>query len=244
MMDVTSNNSGYVPRLLSPEQGLKEEMELLDLVASNQLQCGYKIWCCEQSIVVPKSFTRKPGFDRAVLEMHKRGWPVVIRHTGGDLVPQSPGLLNVSLVFKQKKHKGSIKYTYEALCSPLISALKNLGIDASCSAIPGSFCDGDYNLVVNGQKIAGTAQRWKRITPSENMDEFAVLVHAVILCGKELHKLWRVTNDFYAQCSVEQYVEFTKHISVSELVNTKLYNKNITEELTKYISQELDKYLV
>lgn len=244
MTSLTSYKKAYMPMVLSPEQGLKEEMELLDQVVTKQLEGGFKIWCCEKSIVVPKSLSRKPGFDRAVQTMAGLGWPVVIRQTGGDLVPQSPGLLNVTLVFKRKKRKGSIKETYEALCLPLIEALKSMGIDAGCSSIPGSFCDGDYNLVVGRQKLAGTAQRWRRVESAGKEEEFAVLVHAVILCSNDLPELWRVTNEFYSQCDIDQYVEYTKHVSVAGLVGEKQTSEtDLLEVLSLNISRELELFL-
>jgi len=231
------------PVLLSPQEGLRQELELLDRVASNRLQQGCRIWRCERALVVPTSVSRNPGFGRAAQALGERGWPVIVRKTGGDLVPQSPGLLNVSLAFRQRRHKGSIDATYQALCRPLIAAFSSLGIDAYCASVPGAFCDGDYNLVVDGQKLAGTAQRWRRI-PSSDAGDFAVLVHAVILCRDELPELWRITNDFYRHCGIARYIEYTKHVSVSALLSESKPSSDhgLIAHLAELISEQITRH--
>ncbi|MGF1863978.1 hypothetical protein L4D15_01710 [Enterovibrio norvegicus] len=227
--------------VISPEQGLREESLLLEKVANNELTSGYKIWRCHSSIVVPRSLSQKEGFDHAADALSRLGWPVVVRQTGGDLVPQSPGSLNVTLVFKRQKDKGSIADTYLALCLPIINALAQMGINARCEAIPGSFCDGDYNLVVGGKKLAGTAQRWRRVKSTDNKNEFAVLVHAVILCSGDLQERWRVTNAFYTHCGIDKRIEFSKHTSVSQLkTSVAISDEERLQELTKKISHELN----
>ncbi|MEH6471119.1 MAG: hypothetical protein V7752_07705 [Halopseudomonas sp.] len=230
------------PVLLSPQEGLQQELELLELVANNRLEHGFRIWRCRRAMVVPASISRNPGFERASRVLEEKGWPVIIRKTGGDLVPQSPGLLNVSLVFRQRRSKGSIDASYQALCRPLIAAFKSLGIDAYCASVPGAFCDGDYNLVVDGQKLAGTAQRWRRIASSgDGNGDSAVLVHAVILCRDELPELWGISNDFYRHCGIERYVEYTKHVSVSELLSEPktISDQTLMSRLFQVISEKI-----
>lgn len=231
-----------VPALLSPEQGLQQELELLERVATGRQAMGFRIWRCRRALVVPASVKRKEGFARASRLLERKGWPVIVRKTGGDLVPQSPGLLNVSLAFRQQRGRGSIEETYQALCRPLIAAFGALGIDAYCASVPGSFCDGDYNLVVEGQKLAGTAQRWRRIASSDEGD-FAVLVHAVILCRDDLPELWRITNDFYRHCDIGRYVEFTKHVSVSDLLSApdSVSDPTLMAHLARAISEQIER---
>ncbi|MDD1792235.1 hypothetical protein L4D06_21840 [Enterovibrio makurazakiensis] len=227
--------------VISPERGLHEESLLFEKVANNELTSGYKIWRCQPSIVVPRSLSQKEGFRHAVDAMSGMGWPVFVRQTGGDLVPQSPGSLNVTLVFKRHKDKGSIKDTYLALCLPIINALAKMGISAHCAPIPGSFCDGDYNLVVGDQKLAGTAQRWRRVKSAENKNEFAVLVHAVILCSGNLQERWQVTNAFYAHCGIDKKIELTKHTSVAQLKpSASISDEERLKQLATTISQELN----
>ncbi len=230
-----------VPALLPADKGLQQELELLDLVASNRLDLGFRLWRCQRALVVPASVSRKAGFTRATRALETQGWPVIIRKTGGDLVPQSPGLLNVSLAFRQRRVKGSIEASYNALCQPLIAAFKSMGIDAYCASVPGSFCDGEYNLVVEGQKLAGTAQRWRRLDSGGDGD-FAVLVHAVILCRDDMPELWSITNDFYRHCDINRVVEYSKHVSVSDLLSEpkSISDLTLVSHLAKVISEKIE----
>ncbi|MCB1385934.1 MAG: hypothetical protein KDJ80_08325 [Nitratireductor sp.] len=66
-------------------------------------------------------------------------------------------------------------------------------VTAHSAACPGSFCDGAWNVVVEGRKLAGTAQRW-RATPAGRV----VLIHAAILIGTPDAALWPVLGALQA----------------------------------------------
>ncbi|GGO81387.1 hypothetical protein GCM10011348_20300 [Marinobacterium nitratireducens] len=206
--------------ILDPHEGLRREMALLQSVVDGDRQAGLLLWRCAPSIVVPRRLTHKPGFDRACEAMAGRGWPVIVRDTGGDLTPQSPGLINVALAFRQRRADGGIRDSYLKLCNPLIDCLRGLGIEAYCASVEGAFCDGDYNLVVGGRKLAGTAQRWRKLAPATGAadDMFAVLAHAVILVDEDLDTLWHVGNAFYRHCGLEARIDERLHVSLAELL--------------------------
>lgn len=229
--------------IISPAEGLAREMELLSAVSRGEIQAGFLIWRCSRSLVVPQRLTRRPQYAMAAGRMIMDGWPVQVRATGGDLTPQSPGLINVALAFRSKRHKSAINDSYMTLCQPLIDHLADQGIESSCSSVDGAFCDGDYNLVVEGRKLAGTAQRWRQLEPgiSEKGDEFAVLSHAVILCEEELDWLWQAGNSFYHHCGIDPFIQADRHISLAELLpqkNNLLFDTidQLKERLTQYIN--------
>lgn len=88
----------------------------------------------------------------------EQGWPVVVRDCGGGPVALGPACLNVSWMTPVVGAM-SIEAGYIAFCDRLSSALASLGIQAYCNDLPGSYCDGRFNLLVDGRKLAGTAQR-------------------------------------------------------------------------------------
>ena len=57
----------------------------------------------------------------------------------------------------------------------------------------GSFCDGRYNLAVNGRKLVGTAQAWKRFAGRP-----VVMAHAVIVVDADPVELTERCNAFEA----------------------------------------------
>jgi len=105
--------------------------------------------------------------------MAELGWPVHLRATGGDVTPQGPGVVNVTLVFTPEGPT-DIPGNYDRLCTPIE---QTLGPTASRGWNPGAFCDGAYNVQRDGLKFAGTAQRMRKCTDQRS----AVLAHALML---------------------------------------------------------------
>jgi lipoate-protein ligase A len=202
-------------------EGLQQELALLEAVTNREVRNGYLIWQGQNAIVVPKSISRKPKFYAACQLSASRGWPIVVRETGGDATPISPGLVNVAFVSTiPRSRRFSMKESYLELCLPLIEALKKLDIDAGYGPVDGSFCDGDYNLTINGKKLAGTAQRWKKIkSNNEEVDDYAVLVHAVVLCQGNLRVLINSINDFYHDCDIPPRIQENQHVMLSDTIN-------------------------
>lgn len=228
-------------QVLHPAEGLSREMALLSAVANGSMSAGFLIWRCQQSLVVPRSVARKPQFAFAASRMEADGWPVQLRDTGGDLTPQSPGLINVALAFSRQRAPGAIRDSYQTLCRPLIDYLRACGIAAHCASVDGAFCDGDYNLVVDGRKLAGTAQRWRRMS-NGGADEFAVLAHVVLLCDEPMERLCQAGNRFYQRCALPSHIDDSCHITLAELLPERqptLLTRTIHEledRLTEYIT--------
>lgn len=144
------------------------------------------LWQGERGLVVPRSCTLLPGWARAA-----RAHPVQVRASGGGVVPQGPGLLNLSAVWRAAARPADSDPIYRALCETIADALTSLGITASAQAVDGSFCDGRFNLAVAGRKLAGTAQCWRRIDSVP-----VVLAHAVIVVDADPQALTDAANAF------------------------------------------------
>lgn len=153
--------------------GLAHEMELLDRVVKDPSERHVLFWRSNQALVAPRSLVRKPGFTAAAERLTAEGWPVHVRKTGGDVTPQGPGIVNVTLVYARDGI--NVDETYDSLCRPMEQAL---GERASRGWNDGAFCDGAYNVQWDGLKFAGTAQRFRRCLDRRKM---AVLSHALML---------------------------------------------------------------
>lgn len=142
----------------------------------------------EDGIVVPRSYSNKPGFAEAARKLAAQGLPVHIRLTGGGVVPQSADIINLQLVYPvDVSHPLKVSdQHYLMLCGLLQKLFRSFGIDTAHQTVSGSFCDGRFNLAANGRKIAGTAQCWQRRPDEPN--SYIVLSSAVILAdhAKEL----------------------------------------------------------
>ncbi|MBW6246843.1 lipoate--protein ligase family protein, partial [Pseudomonas aeruginosa] len=152
--------------VFSVQDGLDAERALLDEVCGGAREHGLLLWQpCDRALVMPRRMERLEGFAPASAAVAERGWPVLLRDTGGEPVPQSPGVLNIALSYALgpgDNEQTRIETAYLRLCQPICDWLRERGLDAGVGAVAGSFCDGRYNVTLDGRKLAGTAQRWRR----------------------------------------------------------------------------------
>jgi lipoate-protein ligase A len=170
--------------------GIAAEAEWMASAAATGSAAAH-LWHSEPALVVPRSYTTLPGWPAAA-----RAHRVLVRASGGGVVPQGPGLLNLSLVWRADADatEGTPSGTeaiYRALCDALAEALARLGIAAAPQAVQGSFCDGRFNLSVAGRKLVGTAQSWRRVAGMP-----VVLAHAVIVVDADPQALTEAANAF------------------------------------------------
>lgn len=85
------------------------------------------------------------------------GYPAVVRPHGGLAVVCDPGILNVSLVL-DRSDLGT-QQAYQVFVSFLGKVLAGYDLALDSYEVPQSYCPGDFDLVVQGQKIGGLAQR-------------------------------------------------------------------------------------
>ncbi len=155
-------------------------------------RCTGHVWSAPPALVAPRSYLRLPGWPQACQARAASGPAVRLRASGGGLVPQGPGLLNLSLSWRlPEASRPDATAIYQALATALSRGLASLGIDLATREVAGSFCDGRFNLAANGRKCIGTAQAWKRIE-----GHLVVLAHAVLVVHARAEALCRVLNDF------------------------------------------------
>lgn len=154
------------------------------------------VWEPPCSLVVPASYRRYERFDALALRFAAKGWPVAVRRSGGGLVPQGPGVLNLSLAWPTRAELGAVmESVYLRLGAVLQQAIAPWSRQAGLQPVEGSFCDGRFNLAIGGRKIAGTAQGWRRLTDGRSL----VLAHACLLVAADLPMLVERANAFEAQ---------------------------------------------
>jgi len=205
--------SSGLTRFAPAAEGLAAELRLLDGVARDQFALGVVIWQTSYALVVPSSMTRRPHFNSAALKSAEAGWPVYARQTGGGTVPQGPGVLNLAISFRGRPSQDlSLRAAYQTICAPIIAALAPIGINADYAPVPGSFCNGDFNLAVAGQKLVGTAQRWRRI--SSTPGEIAVLAHALILYDLPLAPAVSAINAFHKPLGLNTDIQAGAHTTI------------------------------
>ena len=98
------------------------------------------------------------------------------------MVPQSPATVNLQLAYPARTTHPAVaaEQHYRHLCALLQKLFAAFAIPTDYQSVPGSFCDGRFNLASGGRKIAGTAQYWQRRGAPQ---QHTVLASAVILAA-------------------------------------------------------------
>lgn len=205
-------------QVLSPADPIDGEIELEWLEFALEGKSTAALWVGKRGLVAPMSYKRNLNLTEVCADFSSRGWPVRLRRSGGGVVPQGPGILNLSLAKPCEGPPGALAESiYEELCQVLAGALAGLGIKASARAVSGSFCDGRFNLAVIGtrdktsRKIAGTAQYWRHAG-----ERHAVLAHALLIVDAEPAMLTLEANRFEAALGSGKSYERNALTSVSE----------------------------
>lgn len=185
----------YCPRQVpNAAAGLAFEAEMF---AARDARVG--IWSSKaRALVCPKAYERRNGVLLAVKKSKMRGWPVFRRPTGGGVVPQGPEVMNIALAFNAPK-EFTIEDGYCLITEVISSGLDNDGVCLETGETPGSFCDGVWNLSVNGRKLAGAAQRWRQF-PGERP---RILIHALILVRGDIRACAEAVSAFQTDLGLE-----------------------------------------
>lgn len=209
-----------LPTPLTIEAGLQAEQDLLASVCAGDAEFGLLFWQpSDRALVMPRRLSRLPGFDHACEVSAAAGWPVLLRETGGEPVPQSAATINIALVYAPPRSEGDlnrIEIGYRRLCDPICQLLDELGGTSSLGEIEGAFCDGRFNVNLDGRKMVGTAQRWRQ---SQGGQRPVGLVHGAMLMDDEREAMVAAVNRFNEVCGLEQRVRAQSHIALHEKFN-------------------------
>lgn len=180
-----------LPTRHTPDQILAEEQRWLRDCARDGLARAH-LWQASQCLIVTRKDMRLPRYQAACEQLANEGWPVHVRDSGGTAVPHGAGILNLSLLLPRTTT--DLAHYYRLLGAPLLALLEEHGLEGNYDFVPGSFCDGQYNLVIGGRKITGTAQRW--LAPGQD-HQGAVLAQAMLLVAGDVDEGTRMASRFY-----------------------------------------------
>ena len=199
------------------EAGLKAEQDLLASVCAGDSDFALLMWRpMDRALVMPRRMSRLPGFAEASETLADSGWPILLRETGGEPVPQSSATVNIALVYAQPESdadRDRIEIAYRRLCQPILDVLNELGGAASLGEVEGAFCDGRFNVNLDGRKMVGTAQRWRQ---SQGGSRPVVLAHGALLVDNQRHEMVAAVNRFNEICEIDQQVLADSHIALRE----------------------------
>ena len=223
-------------RLLTIDEPVSREIEAewSNRIGLGELDAIAIIWSGRNELVQPLSYKKYSKLDDAEALASSYGFATRFRQSGGGLVPQGDGILNLSLIWKTKSNISEISNDiYLHLGSIIKKTFSQFGVETFYQEVPRAFCDGRFNLAAihNDQvkKIVGTAQYWKKYN-----ETYVVLAHALILINVNNNKLCDLLNKYEEKLgsdksySPDAIVDFCTLFS-SE--NEDFLSKNVIKEL-------------
>lgn len=220
------------------EAGLTAEQDLLASVCNGHADSGLLFWRpIDRALVMPRRLSRLPGFTEASETLADSGWPVLLRESGGEPVPQSSSTVNVALVYVQPDtdlDRDRIENAYMRLCQPILDTLGELGGAASLGEVEGAFCDGRFNVNLNARKMVGTAQRWRQ---SQGGKRPVVLAHAAMLLDDERVAMVNAVNRFNETCELDQRCKAESHIALHELFDAPDFLTRLRERYERLLAR-------
>ena len=103
--------------------------------------------------------TKIGHFEKGLEVLTHYNHDVVIRNSGGLGVVSDPGVLNVSLIYPTGDERLSIDQGYQFMLDFIRATFSDFPQSIEAYEISNSYCFGDYDLSIDGQKIAGISQR-------------------------------------------------------------------------------------
>lgn len=119
-------------------------------------------WQTSPLVILGMMDTKIGHFDQAIQIFNQYDHDYIIRNSGGLAVVSDPGVLNVSLIYPTpEENRLSIDQAYEFMLDFIRQTFSLDFPDKKIDAheVKDSYCFGDYDLSIDGQKIAGISQR-------------------------------------------------------------------------------------
>jgi hypothetical protein len=231
-------------QLICPDQALDGELEMQWLEQALEGESTAALWIGKPGLVAPMSYRRHANLTTVCDASLRQGWPIRLRRSGGGVVPQGPGVLNLSLAYPCEGSPGALAQpVYAHLCALLDRALTGLGINSQPGLVLGSFCDGRFNLTVTEQgtprKIAGTAQYWRRANGRQ-----AVLAHALLLIDADPAHLCAQANRFESALGSDRQYAASALTNVARCWSAAHPDQLLPTDLCGAVTQEIKALLL
>lgn len=200
-----------------------------------------RLWRHHPYVILGIADTKLPHLPEALAYLHQAGYKTVVRNSGGLAVVADEGVLSVSLILPEAKAT-SINEGYEKMVAFVRQLLNPWTEDIKAFEVIGSYCPGDYDLSIDGQKFAGISQRrvknglsvqiYLALTPDHQSR--AKLIQAFYQIGKK-HASTRFTYPDVKPETMESLSTLVgEHIDVERMV------KRMKDLLTTHFTLEED----
>ncbi len=193
-------------------------------------------WEMEDLVILGMKDTRLPFLDRGLKSLQKARFHYVVRNAGGSAVVCDQGVLNVSFILPDLAHTISIDQGYQFMYQWIKDSFADLTNKIEAYEIFDSYCPGEYDLSIGGQKFAGIAQR--RVKSG-----IALMIYLGINGPQEKRSL--AIREFYQEGLGADYaadqtypkIRLNAMSTLSELLGIQLSVEEVKERLTACLTQ-------
>ncbi|WP_423190105.1 lipoate--protein ligase family protein [Alkalibacterium sp. f15] len=116
-------------------------------------------WTTSPYVILGMMDTKLPFLNDALQIFSSYNFPYLVRNSGGLAVVSDEDILNFSLIFPEEKNRLSINDGYTRMHKIIQAAFSSFDEQVDAYEISDSYCPGEFDLSINGKKIAGIAQR-------------------------------------------------------------------------------------
>jgi lipoate-protein ligase A len=206
-----------------------KETELIAQIQAGELDQCLMLWQAKEPTLVLPAGKKWPESEQLISGLLAENWQLLSRKTGGAPVPQCPGIINLSHLYLWSSDTPySIPQAYQNLCEVLHGFFRQFGLTSQAHATTFSYCDGDYNININGRKIVGTAQR---VILKKGGGKI-VLAQAFILIDVILDEIIKPVNLCYELCNKEERVQAQVHTALFEHISVRPSIDKLYQQLT------------
>ncbi|WP_035619058.1 lipoate--protein ligase family protein [Lacticigenium naphthae] len=233
-------------------------------LADSQHQSSLHFWTEKDLIVLGMMDSKLPFLKKGLDFFKENRYSYMVRNSGGLAVVSNEGILNFSIILPTPSTRTfTINEGYQLMHGIIQKAFEEYGQNITAIEIPQSYCPGDYDLSINGKKIAGIAQRRIRggvaimiyISISGNQDERGQLIRSFYKEGLQNKQVkWdfpdvdpnvmtTLSEALHTEFTVEQAKEkisrvfqlngISLHPAKYTQENTKIYQKNLTKMIKR-----------
>lgn len=210
------------------EKAFDKETELLKQIQKGELEQVLLLWQSQEDTLVLPGSNKWQNTPELEANLQNLGWRILSRRTGGAPVPQTSGVINLSHIYLwQDQESYSIPKAYKKLCDTLAVFFDSYGVSTQVHATDFSYCDGDYNLNINGKKVVGTAQR----VVLKHGGGSIVLVQACILIDAIMEVLVEPVNLCYQHNDNSEQIKADVHTCLFEHIEQRPSTQELYQAL-------------
>ena len=207
-----------------------KESQVIKQIQAGELQQCLMLWQAKQATLVLPAGKKWPESDALKAGLLADNWLLHARKTGGAPVPQCPGVINISHLYLWASDTPySIPQAYKNLCTVLQGFFLQFNLVSQAHATEFSYCDGDYNMNINGKKIVGTAQR---VILKKGGGKI-VLAQAFILIDVLLDEIIKPVNLCYQLSDKTERVKAQVHTALFDNITERPTIEKLYQQLTQ-----------